>query len=84
VNSVSTFLQWDTCQALKEKGLWRRLGENMDQYGNMRPEKGDSVYYHRDYVSKWISNGWVEKDDFYKRYVLTDEGRRIIETFYTD
>ena len=56
----------------------------MDQYGNMRPEKGDSVYYHRDYVSKWISNGWVEKDDFYKRYVLTDEGRRIIETFYTD
>ena len=70
-------------KALKEKGLWRRLSEDKDQHDNTKPASGDSVYYHRDYVSKWLANGWVEKD-FYKRYVLTDEGRRMVETFYTE
>jgi len=69
---------------LKEQGLWR--GPNTgktDKRGEASAEKGDSVYYHRDYVSRWLSNGWVEKDDFRKKYVLTEEGLRIIETFYT-
>jgi len=69
---------------LKEQGLWR--GPNTgkaERRGEVSAEKGDSVYYHRDYVSRWLSNGWVEKDDFHKRYVLTEEGLRIIETFYT-
>ena len=69
---------------LKEQGLWR--GPNTgktDRRGEVSAEKGDSVYYHRDYVSRWLSNGWVEKDDFRKKYVLTEEGLRIIETFYT-
>jgi hypothetical protein len=70
-------------KALKENGLWRRLSEDADMQGDMKPGKSDSVYYDRDYVKKWSANGWVVKDDFYKRYVLTDEGRRIIETFYT-
>ena len=69
-------------KALKENGLWRRLGEDTD-HDNTKPASGDSVYYHRDYVSKWISNGWVEKDEFRKRYELTEEGKRIIDTFYT-
>jgi len=69
-------------KALKENGLWRRLGEDTG-HDNTKPASGDSVYYHRDYVSKWISNGWVEKDEFRKRYELTEEGKRIIDTFYT-
>ena len=69
---------------LKEQGLWRRLDVELDHHGNPKPGKSDSVYYHRDYVEKWLANGWVEKDDFYKRYILTEEGKRIVETFYTD
>ena len=71
-------------KSLKEEGLWRRPGEGPLERGNTNPEKGDSVYYHRDYVSKWLENGWVVKDDFYKRYILTEEGQRIIDTFYTN
>jgi len=68
---------------LKEQGLWRRFDVEYDKHGNPKPEKGDSVYYHRDYVEKWLSKGWVEKDDFYKRYILTEEGKKIVDTFYT-
>ena len=71
-------------KGLKENGLWRIPEVELDRHGNPKPRKGESVYYHRDYVTKWVSKGWVVKDDFYKRYVLTEEGKRIIETFYTD
>ena len=75
----------DVIKKLKEQELWRRSGwERSDQHHDTNAEKGDSVYYHRDYVSRWLSNGWVERDDFRKRYELTEEGLRIIETFYTD
>ncbi|MCL2712055.1 MAG: DUF6293 family protein [Methanomassiliicoccaceae archaeon] len=75
---------------LKENGLWRRSDDNditSDNKGNKQydtsPEKSDSVHYHRDFVSKWLLNEWIIKDDFRKRYYLTDEGKRIVETFYT-
>jgi len=75
----------DVIKRLKEQGLWRGSNERQsDQQNDTVSEKGDSVYYHRDYVSKWVSNGWVEKNDFRKRYDLTEEGLRIIEIFYTD
>ena len=70
-------------KALKENGLWRRIPEGADMQSDTKPGKSDSVHYDRDYVKKWSASGWVARDDFYRRYVLTDEGRRIIETFYT-
>jgi len=70
---------------LKEQGLWRGLTEGQtSRRHDTTAEKGDSVYYHRDFVGKWLSNGWVKKDEFRKRYELTEEGMRIIETFYTE
>jgi len=70
---------------LKEQGLWRGSSERRSvRRHDTAAEKGDSVYYHRDYVTKWLSKGWVEKDFFHKGYELTEEGLRIIETFYTD
>ncbi|MCL1811327.1 MAG: DUF6293 family protein [Methanomassiliicoccaceae archaeon] len=75
----------DIIMKLKEQGLWRGSNEGRsDQRHETKTEKGDSVYYYRDYVSRWLSNGWVEKNDFRKRYDLTEEGLRIIGTFYAD
>lgn len=77
----------EVIRKLKENGLWRRYAEgsfNLDPTAILEVEKSDSVYYHRDFVSKWLSNGWVERDDFNKRYELTEEGLRIIDTFYSD
>lgn len=77
----------EVIKRLKEHGLWRRSGEgpfDKADVGGSKIEKGDSVYYYRDYVSKWLMNGWIEKDDFNKRYDLTEEGLRIIDTFYAD
>ena len=72
---------------LKEKRLWRMYAEgthNLDLSVVPEAEKSDSVYYYRDFVSKWLSNGWVEKNNFSKRYDLTEEGLRIVDTFYAD
>ena len=79
----------EVIKELKLQGLWRRnedgpSDKQSDKHPDIKAEKGDSVYYHRDYVSKWLDNGWAEKDDFRKRYNLTEEGQRIIETFYTE
>lgn len=63
---------------LREKGIWFREG------GGSSGKQSDAVNYHRDFVSKWLANGWVEKDDLRKRLILTDEGRNVIETFYHD
>jgi len=77
----------DVIRRLKEEGLWRRYAEGtfiLDQALSKEAEKSDSVYYHRDYVSKWLSNRWVERNNFNKRYDLTEEGMRIIDTFYVE
>ena len=62
---------------LKKEGLWIRSEESSTQL-----ERYDSVYYHRDFVSKWIEEGWVTKDKYRNRYNLTDAGRRVLATFY--
>lgn len=61
---------------LKERGLWYRDETDSDK------KQSDAVNFHRDFVSKWVDRGWVMKDGLRKRYVLTDEGRNIISTFY--
>jgi len=76
----------EVIRILKEKGLWRMYskGAKKDSRDSPEAEKSDSVHYHRDYVSKWLSNGWIEKNNFNKRYDLTQEGLWIVDTFYTE
>lgn len=59
-------------------GLWYRRTENSP---NRR--QAEAVYYQRDFVDKWKEAGWVEKGEF-GNYVLTDEGRNVVETFYVE
>ena len=77
----------EVISGLKEKRLWRMCSEGthcMDSSAVPEAGKSDSVYYYRDFVSKWLSNGWIKRDDFNKRYDLTEEGLRIVDTFYAD
>ncbi len=69
---------------LKAKDIWFRGSAEQDEYRKTSQRQADAVYYQRDYVSKWVRNGWVEKAEYPSRYVLTDEGRNIVETFYVD
>lgn len=64
-------------QKMKEEGIWIR-----DSNDSTNVEKYDSVYYHRDFISKWIEEGWVTKDKYRNRYNITDKGRRILDIFY--
>lgn len=61
---------------LKEKGMWHRDPSPVKQ--------SDAVNFRRDFVEKWENQGWVQKDELRKRYVLTDQGENIIRTFYID
>lgn len=78
--------------ALEEKGIWLRgemdienpLGHPENRKKDDRMKRSEAVYYQRDFVDKWLKNGWVRKNDLTKRYEVTDEGKRILETFYTD
>ena len=76
----------DVIRVLKESNLWRRdEGEIIfDNQGRIEITRSDSVYYFRDFVDKWVSNGWVYRDEFRKRYFLTDEGRTVLDTFYCE
>jgi len=76
----------DVIRALKESNLWRR-GEGeiiFDHHGKIKTTRSDSVYYYRDFIDKWVSSGWVYRDEFRKRYFLTDEGRIVLDTFYCE
>lgn len=70
-------------EALKKDGLWYRDTEHGDPNKKSNQRQTEAVYYQRDFIAKWLKNGWVAKDDLNARYVLTKEGRNIIETFYT-
>ncbi len=69
-------------EALKERELWFRNTAKPSGKSNQR--QTEAVYYQRDFITKWVEKGWVEKDSLRNRYVLTPEGENIIETFYVD
>lgn len=70
-------------EALKRENIWYRNTDSPDaKKSNQR--QIEAVYYQRDYIAKWQRNGWIEKAEYPSRYVLTDTGRNIIETFYVD
>lgn len=71
-------------EALKEAGLWYRDTESDDPDRKANQRQTEAVYYQRDFISKWLKNGWIVKDDLRNRYVLTESGTTVIGTFYTD
>ena len=73
----------DMIWILKENGLWRRSAKIYED-GEYKQIKSDSVYYQRDFVNKWLKYGWVYRDDYEKRYLLTDDGILALKTFYCD
>lgn len=78
----------DMIKILKEKDLWRRETEEdtskNEHDAKAKVTRSDSVYYFRDYISKWLSEDWVYKDEFKKRYFLTDKGKIVLGTFYCE
>lgn len=70
--------------ALKNAGLWYRDTESRTDRAPSQQRQTEAVYYQRDFIAKWAGSGWVERDPRRSRYVLTDEGRNIISTFYIE
>ena len=70
--------------ALKEAGLWYRDTETNDPEKKQKQVQAEAVYYQRDFIAKWVGNGWLKKDELTKKYVLTPDGESIINTFYID
>ena len=68
---------------LRENKTWKRddytTNKNKDPYKSKRTE---SVHYQRDFIDKWKGLNWVERDSFGKKYVVTKEGKIVLETFY--
>ena len=71
-------------QALKDAGLWYRDTESGDPDRKSNQRQTEAVYYQRDFITKWVRNGWIRKDDLRNKYILTDDGVNIVNTFYLD
>ena len=51
----------------------------------MKNEKSsNAVYFHREFIERWLKHKWIVRDESGKKYIITDEGKRVIETFYTE
>jgi len=46
-------------------------------------DRTDTVYYQRDFIDKWLKEGWVQKNERNK-YETTDVGKKILEIFYVN
>ncbi|MCL2148827.1 MAG: DUF6293 family protein [Methanomassiliicoccaceae archaeon] len=66
--------------ALKASGIWYRKERKGGGDGGKRYE---AVCYQRDFVDRWKANGWIEKDGRTKKHRVTDAGRTVLDTFYT-
>ncbi|MCL2890978.1 MAG: DUF6293 family protein [Methanomassiliicoccaceae archaeon] len=72
--------------ALKEKDLWLRgemIIDDSDRTRKTDEQRSEAVYYQRDFVDKWLKYGWVRKNELSKRYEVTEDGEKILDTFYT-
>jgi len=68
--------------ALKEAGIWYRdIEPRDDKKATVR--QTEAVYYQRDFIYKWIANGWIEKNERSGKYVVTELGKTVLDTFYT-
>ena len=60
---------------LKEKGLIEYTKTDSG-----KPDQKSTMNYQRNYIDRWLANGWVEKVS--KREMrITDEGRSILDVF---
>ena len=66
---------------LKEIGLWKHPVSGKDK---QRIDASNAVYFHREFIERWLKHQWIVRDESGKRYSLTDEGKRMIDTFYTE
>lgn len=46
-----------------------------------RRQRGEAVQYFRNYVSEWLAKGWIRQINKTKRYMITPEGRNVLEIF---
>jgi hypothetical protein len=67
---------------LKKQGIWRKSAPVYPEEEKHKQGRSDSVYYQRDFINKWLENGWVYKNKYEKRYFLTEDGRTALRTFY--
>lgn len=71
-------------EELRAAKLWFK-GEGGKPADESRRRQTDAVNYTRDYMDPWLKNGWVKKDvNGGKKPVLTEDGERVLNTFYTD
>ena len=70
--------------ALKDAGLWYRDTESDDPDRRANQRQTEAVYYQRDFIAKWVRNGWIAKDELRNKYHLTETGRTVVNTFYVD
>lgn len=66
-------------KALQDNGLWYRKTED-----GVNRRQSEAVYYQRDYVNKWLANGWIEKEKNTGWYQVTETGRIVLNTFFVD
>ena len=62
----------DMIKIFMDEGIWMRDG----------PSQNDNVLYLRDFVDKWIANGWVIRGQMRNQYRITEKGRMMLDTFY--
>ncbi|MCL1984646.1 MAG: DUF6293 family protein [Methanomassiliicoccaceae archaeon] len=68
--------------ALKEYRIWFR--KERPEEDDLERRRYDAVCYQRDFIDKWKENGWIEKDRRTKKYFVTETGRIVLDTFYTE
>jgi len=47
-----------------------------------KERRSKTVYYQRNFIDKWKDKGWIQKDETTKKYVVTELGETILNTFY--
>lgn len=70
-------------EALKEAKLWQKTDGEAGK-DPQRQRQTDAVNYSRDFMEPWIKNEWVAKSGNSKIPKITDDGKRIMRTFYAD
>lgn len=71
-------------EALKSGGVWYREPSSGSPDRKSSQRQTEAVYYQRDFINKWLRNGWIVKDELRNKYVLTEDGLSTIRTFYTE
>lgn len=64
---------------LKELELWSFAPDGSK--GKTDEKQKEKMYFGRHYLKPWVEKGWVEKNG--KTYKITDLGKTVTSTFYT-